>query len=128
MLAYTGYYKNKRVTIFAHGMGIPSAGIYTYELFNFYKVDTIIRIGSCGSYKKDINVGDLVVVRDTVSDSVYADNLGVKVVDQTLVAPTRLLNLALSLAKQNNIDIKPVRTACSEAFYSALSLEQQAQL
>ena len=55
MYAYTGYYKNKRVTVMGHGMGIPSIGLYTYELYNFYDVDNIIRIGSCGSFNKDVN-------------------------------------------------------------------------
>src|SRR5574344_115381 len=54
MLAYTGYYKDKRITIMGHGMGMPSIGIYAYELYKFYNVDTIIRIGSCGSHDKNI--------------------------------------------------------------------------
>ena len=49
MFAYTGYYKNKKITVFASGMGMPSIGIYSYELYKFYDVDTIIRIGSCRS-------------------------------------------------------------------------------
>ena len=49
VLAYTGYYKNKKITVFASGMGMPSIGIYSYELYKFYDVDTIIRIGSCRS-------------------------------------------------------------------------------
>ena len=52
MLGYTGYYKDKRVTVMASGMGNPSMGIYSYELFKFYDVDTIIRVGSCGAYTK----------------------------------------------------------------------------
>ena len=59
--AYTGLYKNKRVTVFPSGMGIPSMGIYSYELFKFYNVDTIIRIGTMGSYVDSLDVGDLVI-------------------------------------------------------------------
>ncbi len=61
MLAYTGYYKDKRITVMGHGMGMPSIGIYAYELFKFYKVDTIIRIGSCGSHDKNIKIGDIIL-------------------------------------------------------------------
>ena len=58
-LAYTGYYKGKRLTVFSSGMGIPSMGIYSHELFTVYNVDTIIRIGSAGSYTSNLNVKDL---------------------------------------------------------------------
>ena len=61
-LAYTGYYKGKRITIFSSGMGIPSMGIYSYELFKYYNVETIIRIGSAGSYKEDLLVKDIFLV------------------------------------------------------------------
>ena len=57
MLGYTGTYKGKRVSVQGHGMGIPSIGIYSYELFNFYGVKTIIRVGSAGSMHKDLNIG-----------------------------------------------------------------------
>lgn len=56
MLAYTGTYKGKEITVFASGMGMPSIGIYCYELYKFYNVDTIIRIGSCGAYTEDLNI------------------------------------------------------------------------
>ena len=60
MYAYTGYYKGKRLTVMAHGMGMPSVGIYTYELFKIYDVESIIRIGSCGGYTKDLNLFDII--------------------------------------------------------------------
>ena len=71
-LAYTGYYKGKRITIFSSGMGIPSMGIYSHELFTVYNVDTIIRIGSAGSYSEDLNVNDLFLVESSYSNSNYA--------------------------------------------------------
>ena len=58
--AYTGFYKGKRVTVMASGMGMPSIGIYSYELYKFYDVDNIIRVGSAGSYSKDIKLYDVV--------------------------------------------------------------------
>jgi len=72
MSAYTGYYKNKLITIFPSGMGIPSMGIYSYELFNEYNVDTIIRIGSMGAYIKELSLKDTLLVENSVSDSTYA--------------------------------------------------------
>ena len=69
MLGYTGEYKGKRVSVQGHGMGIPSIGIYTYELFNFYGVKSIIRTGSAGAYHPDLQVGDVVVGIGACTDS-----------------------------------------------------------
>ena len=73
MFAYTGEYKGKKLTVMGHGMGIPSIGIYTYELFNFYDVETIIRVGSCGARQEYIHVGDLVIAMGSCTDSNYAN-------------------------------------------------------
>ncbi len=72
MYAYTGYYKGKRVTVMGSGMGMPSIGIYSYELFQFYGVEKIIRVGSCGAYTKDLNLYDLILVNGAYSESSYA--------------------------------------------------------
>lgn len=71
-LGVTGYYKDVKVTVFSSGMGIPSMGIYSYELFIQYDVETIIRIGSAGSYSKDLNVLDLYLVESSYSENNYA--------------------------------------------------------
>lgn len=71
MLGYTGTYKGKRVSVMGHGMGIPSIGIYTYELFNFYDVETIIRVGSCGARQMYVHLGDLVIAQGSCHDSNY---------------------------------------------------------
>ncbi len=71
MLAFTGEYKGKKVTVMGHGMGIPSIGIYTYELYNFYDVETIIRVGSAGSLHKDLHLGDIVVAQGSCHNSNY---------------------------------------------------------
>lgn len=71
MLGFTGTHQGKRVSVMGHGMGIPSIGIYTYELFNFYGVKTIIRVGSAGSIKEDLHVGDLVLVEGACTNSNY---------------------------------------------------------
>ena len=72
MLGFTGTYKGKPVSVMGHGMGIPSIGIYTYELYNFYGVKTIIRIGSAGAIHKDLHIGDLVLAMGACTDSNYA--------------------------------------------------------
>ena len=69
---YTGYYKGKRVSVMASGMGQPSIGIYSYELFNFYDVKTVIRIGSCGSFHEDLHVRDIVIAMGACTNGNYA--------------------------------------------------------
>ena len=72
MLGFTGTYKGKEVSVMGHGMGIPSIGIYTYELYNFYDVETIIRVGSAGSLREDLKIGDLVIAMGSCTNSNYA--------------------------------------------------------
>ena len=72
MLGFTGTYMGKHVSVMGHGMGMPSIGIYTYELYNFYGVKTIIRVGSAGSIQKDLHVGDLVIALGACTNSNYA--------------------------------------------------------
>ncbi|MCR5242837.1 MAG: purine-nucleoside phosphorylase [Prevotella sp.] len=74
MLGYTGTYKGKRVSVMGHGMGSPSIGIYTYELYNFYGVKTIIRVGSAGSINMDLHVGDLALIMGASTDSNYGSH------------------------------------------------------
>ena len=69
---YTGTYKGKRVSVMASGMGQPSIGIYSYELFNFYGVKNIIRIGSCGSFDKDLHVRDIIIALGACTNGNYA--------------------------------------------------------
>ena len=72
MLGYTGSYKGKRVSVMGHGMGMPSIAIYTYELYNFYGVKTIIRVGSAGSINTDLHVGDLAIAMGACTNSNFA--------------------------------------------------------
>ena len=71
MLGFTGTHDGKPVSVMGHGMGMPSIGIYTYELFNFYDVETIVRVGSAGSMHPDLHVGDLVIAMGACTDSNY---------------------------------------------------------
>ncbi len=75
MYAYTGTYKGKELTIMGHGMGMPSGGIYFYELFKYYEVDKIIRIGSCGAQREDIDILDLILVDKSYTESNYSYTL-----------------------------------------------------
>ncbi len=69
---YTGYYKGKRVSVMASGMGQPSIGIYSYELFNFYGVENIIRVGSCGSFSPELHARDIVIAMGACTNGNYA--------------------------------------------------------
>lgn len=73
MLTYTGYYNGKRVTVMPSGMGTASMGIYSYELYKFYDVDNIIRIGSAGAYTEDLNLYDIVLVNGAYSESSFGE-------------------------------------------------------
>ncbi len=73
---YTGTYKGAPVSVMASGMGMPSIGIYSYELFNFFGVENIIRIGSAGSYNKNVRVRDIVIAEGACTDSNYAGQFG----------------------------------------------------
>ena len=73
---YTGYYKGKRVSVMASGMGQPSIGIYSYELFNFYDVSSIIRVGSCGSFQPDLKPCDIVIAMGACTNSNFAAQFG----------------------------------------------------
>ena len=72
MLGFTGTHQGKRVSVMGHGMGMPSIGIYTYELFNFYGVKTIVRVGSAGAIQTDLHLGDLVIAQGACTNSNYA--------------------------------------------------------
>ena len=72
MLGFTGTHNGKRVGVMGHGMGMPSIGIYSYELFNFYDVKTIIRVGSAGSIHPDLHIGQLAIAMGACTDSNYS--------------------------------------------------------
>ncbi len=72
MFGYTGFYNGKKISVMGSGMGMPSIGIYSYELFKFYDVDNIIRIGSCGAYTKNLKLYDTILVTEAYSESSFA--------------------------------------------------------
>jgi len=119
MTAYTGTYKGKKVTVFPSGMGIPSIGIYAYELYKFYDVDTIIRVGSCGSYKEDIDLFDVIVVDKSYSTSNFSEAYLGSCNNES--EGTKKLNEKI-MNTANNIGQKIIygNVFCSEAFYSLI--------
>lgn len=119
MLAFTGEYNNKKVTVMGHGMGIPSIGIYSYELFHFYDVEVIIRVGSAGSYSKDVNVGDLILADESFSESTYAKYIGIEANNNVLKGDSDINNLIIEVAKVNNINLVSARVHSSDIFYGA---------
>ena len=89
IFAYTGTYKGKEVTVMASGMGMPSIGIYSYELYKFYDVENIIRIGTAGAYSSDINLFDIVISTEAYSESSFAKVQGY---DSDIMPATKSLN------------------------------------
>lgn len=116
MLAYTGYYKGKKITVMASGMGIPSMGIYSYELYNFYNVENIIRVGSCGTYTNKLKLYDLILVTNSYSSSTYSVvQNGSK--NKTIPSSKLLNKKILETAKKNNLKITSGTVHCSDVFY-----------
>ena len=114
--AYTGYYKDRLITIFPSGMGIPSMGIYSYELFNEYDVENIIRIGSCGGYSEKLKLNDLILVENSYSESSYGKFLdGYE--EKTVSSSKELNNIITSTAKDINKKIVKGNIYCGEVFY-----------
>ena len=124
MLAFTGKYKGKKVSIMGHGMGIPSIGIYSYELFKFFNVETIIRIGSAGAYKREVQVGSVALVKEAISESTFADLLNVKT-DNNVLYPSKEINEVIqNTAKELSINLLNPRIHSSDIFYGVRSVDQ----
>lgn len=115
MYAYTGNYQGKEITIMASGMGMPSMGIYSYELYRFYGVENIIRIGSCGSYKPELKLFDIVLSKNTFSEGNFALTLNNE--DCHIVEASEDLNTKIiETAKETNTSIVVGNTVCTDCF------------
>ncbi len=117
MLGYTGTYNGKRVSVMGGGMGIPSMGIYSYELFHMYDVDTIIRIGSAGGISDDVKVRDLVIAVSASTNSGYAGQFGLT----GTFAPTadfELARRAYDAAAARGAHVMAGNILSSDTFYS----------
>lgn len=120
MFAYTGEYKGRPVTVMGHGMGNPSMGIYSYELFKFYDVDTIIRIGSCGAYDKNLDLKDVILVDKVYSESTFGEVFnGSK--DHVISATEKAKGLIEKTANAMGIKVIKGNVHSTDVFYSDIT-------
>ncbi|API86693.1 purine-nucleoside phosphorylase [Francisella uliginis] len=116
MFAYTGTYKGKKVSVMGSGMGMPSMGIYAYELFKYYDVENIIRVGSAGSYKAELEVYDVVLIDESYGESDYikittGDNV------RNVSANEELNEKLVKSAERLGVELKVAKAHCSDVFY-----------
>lgn len=117
MFGYTGRYQGKRISVMGSGMGMPSIGIYSYELYNFYGVETIIRIGSAGSYDASLEVYDTVLVTEAFSESTFAKTaFGIR--GKSLKSTASINNKLRRAAMDLRIPLKEAKVHSSDVFYS----------
>jgi len=118
MFGYTGTYKGKQISVMGSGMGQPSIGIYSYELFTEYGVENIIRIGSCGAYREDVKVRDIIIAQgaSTESNFVHQYNLPGHYAP---LADWDLLNRAVSIADAQGKRYRVGNILSSDVFYNA---------
>ena len=115
---YTGTYKGKPVTVMASGMGQPSIGIYSYELFKFYDVDAIIRVGSCGSFHPDLHVRDIVIAMGACTNGSFANQFGMPGTFAP-IADFDLVRRAAELCDEKGVNYKVGNIFSSDMFYNA---------
>ena len=115
---HTGTWKGVPVTVMASGMGIPAIGIYSWELFNFYDVDNIIRIGSAGALRDDLKLMDIVAGQGACTDSNYAHQFELNGTFAP-IADYTLLSTAVETAKEHGVDMKVGNILSGDNFYSA---------
>lgn len=113
---YTGLYKGKKISVMASGMGMPSIGIYSYELFNFFGVEKIIRVGSAGSYREDVKLRDIVLGQAACTDSAFAGQFGLPG-DFAPIADFGLLTKAVSEANKLGLTCHVGNILSSDRFY-----------
>ncbi|AKX33741.1 purine nucleoside phosphorylase [Spiroplasma litorale] len=116
MYIYTGFYKDVKITIAGSGMGCPSIGIYSYELFKFYDVDCIIRVGSAGSYNKNINVYDIYNVKSAFGENNYAKIAG-NINDNIIKSSEEVFNTIEETSKKLDIKLHSGIAHSSDVFY-----------
>ena len=113
---YTGYYKGKKVSVMASGMGQASMGIYSYELFKFYDVENIIRIGSCGGFSKDLHVKDIVIAMGACTNSNYASQYNLNGTFSA-IADFNLLKKAVEICESKGAKFMVGNILSSDTFY-----------
>ena len=121
---YTGTYKGKPVTVMASGMGQPSIGIYSYELFKFYDVDAIIRVGSCGSFHPDLHVRDIVIAMGACTNGSFANQFGMPGTFAP-IADFDLVRRAAELCEAKGVNYKVGNIFSSDMFYNAAGTDME---
>ncbi len=117
MLGYTGTYKGQKISVMGSGMGMPSIGIYSYELFKFYDVENIIRVGSCGAYSMKLDVYDVLLCKAAWSKSTYAATQQGH--ESEFIYPSeKINNAAIAVAKEMNLDLHLENIHSSDVFYA----------
>ena len=118
MFGYTGTYKGEEVSVMGGGMGMPSIGIYSYELFHFYDVDQIIRIGSAGALQDDVNLMDIVIGMGACTDSNYAYQYALPGTFAP-IADYGLVRRAVEVAEEQGTPVAVGNVLSSDVFYNA---------
>lgn len=117
MLGFTGFYQGKRISVMGGGMGIPSIGIYSYELYEFYQVDTILRIGSAGGISDSVKVRDVIIGMGASTNSNYASQYKLPGTFAP-IADFNLAKRAVELAETKNISVVVGNILSSDTFYT----------
>jgi purine-nucleoside phosphorylase len=118
ILGYTGYTKNgKRISVMASGMGMPSIGIYSHELYTHYGVEAIIRIGTAGSYQKEIKVKDIVIAQGSCTDSNWMSQFELNGGTYSAIANYDMLEKSVNLAKEAGLHVHVGNVIASDVFY-----------
>lgn len=116
-VAYTGYYNGHKVSVMASGMGMPSMALYSYELFEYFDVENIIRVGTAGGLAENIKLRDVVAGMGSNTDSAFANQFGVN----GIIAPTcsfELLSSSVSVAEELGIEMKVGNFYSTDSFYN----------
>ena len=117
MFGYTGYYKGKKVSVMGSGMGMPSIGIYCHELYAFYGVEKIIRIGSCGAYQPQCKLFDIIIAQGACTNANWAHQYGLPGTFSA-IASFDLLNKAYNVAKEKGFTTHIGNILSSDIFYN----------
>ncbi|WP_246798100.1 purine-nucleoside phosphorylase [Alkalibacter rhizosphaerae] len=115
MLGFTGTFDGKDVTVMGSGMGMPSMGIYSYELYTEYDVESIVRIGSCGSFQEDVRVRDVIIAMGASTNSNFASQYGLPGTYSAIADP-QLFMKAMENAQEKNLPVKAGNILSSDIF------------
>lgn len=118
MFGYTGTYKGRKISVMGSGMGMPSIGIYSFELYSQYDVESIIRIGSCGSFKEEVKIRDVIIVQGASTDSNFASQYHING-QLAALSDYQLLYQAVEQAKALNVRYHVGNILSSDVFYHA---------